>query len=214
MFTLTINLTSIQLQNFHLGGDKILLAKAVPTAQGLSQSQVTWLAMAPQATLVVSWQETYGIYVATALPIMEEAIIPANSLSSASLGGSYTYGSAGTFSGPSATPAPTDSYSLLNQYQNGSLGAPLTVGLLQAASVSNSPVAAAPVTADTVLQNQTDIMTPNPAVYIWAQSPGGSLASGMELIVVGSPLLVPFNSSTTSLTVTYNDATGAFQLTY
>nr|GFC84425.1 hypothetical protein [Tanacetum cinerariifolium] len=145
MYTLTINLTSAQLQEFYQAGLSIALGKQGPNS---GQPNVVWQAFQPLEYNTVTWQEAYGIYISNAQLTNGNVLMPLSATPMPAVEGTlYTLQADGVITGPSGGEGTPGTYSLLNKYTNQQQ---LVAGLVQEAVANirgNSVVM--PITSNT-----------------------------------------------------------------
>lgn len=204
-YQLKIELTPPQLEAFYAAGSQIAIAKSgeagIPT--------VVWQSLRPNKTLVMTWEEKYGIY-ASESKVSAGATIESFSSTEgdAVKGKGYTLRPSGVFVGPEGEKSPgsyfaKNAYSLENQS--------LIMGLYQTAELGNgTPLPGNPVSFATVPHAGEAIMTPFTTLYVWIQS---SVRSSTVVTEVTNPKTkVVFGGATTGVELIFNSGEGEFEI--
>ncbi|BAW79795.1 hypothetical conserved protein [Candidatus Nitrosoglobus terrae] len=186
-------------------GQYITLAKPVNS----NSPNVIWLSVDPFSSTEVSWQEQYGIYASTTavqqgatITKLSETGIPAQD------GAYYTLSASAVFTGPYFNESvPAGTWAAQNsvpysQYQS------LTFGLSQSALVNQKPINRKPLSAASVLANQSIEMTPFTNIYVWLQA----VFSSETIIsrIIGKYTIARFGNGVNNITLKYEPNLGVF----
>jgi len=205
-YSLKIELTPAQLENFYAAGSQIAIAKA--SAEGGSPN-VVWQSLRPNKTLVMTWEEKYGIY-ATETLLKGGALIESLSTTDgdALKGKGYTLRPSGVFAGPEGERSP-GSYFAKNLYSNANES--LGMGLFQKAELgSGSALPGNPVSYAMIPRAGEAVMTPFTTLYVWIQS---SVQGGSVVTEVTNPQTsVKFGGTTTGVELVFNSTQGVFEI--
>jgi hypothetical protein len=204
IFTLETAFNEQDLQRFLASGSNVVVAK--PTGGGAPN--VAWVVYRPLLANTMTWEEDYGIYASNAdivngaqLTQMSQTPYPARA------DATYALNPAGFF-GPPSSGGARNAYSAVNEYDNRSDKAYLTMGLYQDAGVNGVPVQGNAVSAAPVISQSTAVMTPFTTVYLWIQS---SVVSNTVVTTVTSPMTkVTFGGSVTDVALQYDASSGIF----
>lgn len=209
-YSLNLLFDPADLQTIYAAGEQVVVARAFSD----SDSNVAWVVFAPLVSNQVSWQDSYGLYASRSsgsitMSATTDVGIPSGTY--------YNLTPQGTFDGPfkGAEAPPAGSYRAFNQMTSYPY---FNSGLIQAATVNGTAVAAGPTTTVVVPASQFGTFTPQSTVYVWLQS---HIAAGAAVQVpppamtavgsVSSPsTMIQFPSGTTSLTYRYDAKTASF----
>ncbi len=200
-YTLDIAFTDAQLQRLYATGVNVIIAKAGP-----GSPYVSWQVFRPLRNNALSWQETYGIYIADA-PICDGAclVTVAGVPSGAVPDRLYTLDKKGNISGPGTDGLP-GAFALLNNCRRGR--GCLTTGLYQDAVVNGREIAGNAVSAMPVLFQNTAVIRPANAIQLWLQA---GVVSNTVVTQVDAPVTnLAFGEGRESFAVAYDADTGTF----
>lgn len=210
-YSLTLTFASSDLETIHAARESVVLARAFSD----SDSNVAWVSFVPTPNNVVSWDDGYGLYFASALSPggIQMGNAPTGVLLS---GASYQLDSTDRFTFLPQDPPPGGAYRVFNQVPFGTFPA-LFLGLTQGAIVLGSDVPPTPAVSALVPATQFATFTPIASVYVWLQSNVASgmpvqlppLARGSEKALSSFATLIPF-AAPSALTFQYVASLGAF----
>jgi hypothetical protein len=205
-FDLSIAFTNEQLQTLFATGTNVILAKPAP---GGNKPNVAWLVFRPLNANTVNWTEDYGIYASTQSAVSSGTLTKLSSVPLPAIAGKlYTLSPSGALTGPgTATDEPT-SFSVLNQYGDGSTPPYMTVGLFQDATVNGTKILQNAISAAPVIYQSTAAITPFTTVYIWlaSQVKGNSVVTS----ITSKMTELRFGGTITSLNIQFDSSTGTF----
>lgn len=203
-YTLKLTFTVAQLNLINETGMSVIIAKPVTD----EKPNLAWLSFRPTINNTIVWEEQYGIYASTVdtlsgATITQTSTVPVGATPNAL----YTLGRDGNISGPGSRAGSPHSFSVLNQFQNGSATSFMTIGLTQDAEVNGMIISENPVSAARVPYLSTAEMTPDTGIYISLQSQ----SSGAMLTKVTSTMTrLVFRNGATEIAATYNSDAGMF----
>ena len=164
-YRLAIDIDEADLPAFRAGAQRLIVAKSF----GSSRPNVAWLAWAPLARNVVSWDESYGVYAAEIASSHGEIARVVALVQPARDGCLYAF-SGDAFAAPSAAPG------IVSGHYDVRNDATFTAsfGLVQGALVNGTPVLS-PLHGVVLPPGLTADFTRGRHVYVWAER---GLASG------------------------------------
>lgn len=205
-YSLTLYIDPVDLGYIKAAGERIMLAKPVNG----ETANVIWLSIDPFQSTTIEWTEEYWIYASTTEVTPGEQIYKLSEVSHAPAqdGGSYSFTSAANFSPFEKDKSiPVGTFSTTNTMPYEDYPA-LTFGLAQSALVNKKRVERKPISAQSVLAQQTIQMTPFTSVYVWLQSQFAS--ESMITTITGKRSVAKFGGSTSEISRRYDPIKGVF----
>ncbi|PZF73274.1 hypothetical protein [Taibaiella soli] len=203
-YTLNLIFTPEQINLIYETNMNVIIAKPVTD----EKPELAWQTFRPMESNRLEWQDQYGIYASTIVPGENVDITKTTTLPiGAARNALYTLGRDGVISGPGKSTGGSNSFSVLNQFQNGSSVSFMTIGLTQDATVNGMTISANPLSAARVPYQNTAEMTPDTGIYISLQSqaPRNMLAK-----VTSQMTRLVFRNGATEISATYNSDAGMF----
>jgi hypothetical protein len=203
-YSLSTSFSEEDLRRFYTTGTNIVVAK--PAAGGVPN--VSWIVYRPLKENFISWEEQYGIYASNS-DIVNGAYLSQISSTSipAAIEKLYTLQPDGVLS-PPGPGGQSDSYAVVNEYNNLLEKGYMTIGLYQNANVDGQSITKNAVSAAQVVYKSTAVMTPYTTVYLWTQS---QVKSNTVVTNVTSEMTkVTFGGGTSTVSLQYDSNTGTF----
>jgi len=203
-YTLNLTFTQEQLNLIYETNMNVIIAKPVTD----EKPNLAWLTFKPMSNNTIQWTEQYGIYASTtntegSVEITKTSTVPVG----AARNSLYILGKDGEISGPGSRTGSSSSFSVLNQYQNGSSISYMTIGLTQDATVNGMIVTGNAVSAARVPYMNTAEMTPDTGIYIALQS---QAPKAMLTKVSSQMTRLVFRNGATEISAYYNSDAGMF----
>lgn len=176
--------------------------------KGSTGPLLAWVAFSPLPSNQVSWEEAYSLYASTTEVVSNDVVMIQALQDGAMSGKVYPFDRHASF-GPPTAGAAAGQYAISNTYTHARM---MTFGLAQAAVLSGNVQAPSPVTAVSVLQEQTVALTPPDTLLVFltrADEPGTVLgpASSLQANVAEYPI----EAVQQGLTLFYSAETGRFE---